>query len=89
MKPCCETMATALATRDRRGLSVHLPGTDEATEAGGWHDVPHLVSRAVDRGHQGEVTTTTGVAVELVGRLAITFCPWCGRRLQSRRWPRR
>ena len=76
---CCETFSAAVANAGKRGLSVILQRTSNdrvflqqirACDGGSEHALAEVAKRAAMRGR-----------VMLVGQLAISYCPWCGRRL--------
>lgn len=79
MKWCCEGFKALYEAPDARGFSIVVHRDD----AGDPKFV--LQHRAVDRG--ASLPDTNGVAVSLVARVAICYCPSCGRSL--RKWYRK
>jgi hypothetical protein len=63
-----------------RGFSVLL--ADE-TNSDPTRRVPGILFRAYDEGQEQAVRIEATVPVSVVGRMGITFCPWCGQRLYT------
>lgn len=79
MKWCCVGFESFYPRIEERGTSIAVGRSDSG-------DLEFYIQhRAVNKGMS--LRDTEGVAVSLISRSAISFCPWCGRSL--RRWYRR
>ncbi len=70
-----------LASRQgQRLFAVHLPSpADDPTDR--LARTPSLIFRSFDEGDESRVQITADVPVSIEGRMALTYCPACGRRL--------
>ena len=79
-------MADAINQYGDRGISAHLPSSDNVNESvNSVSDIvdklPYLIFRAYDEGKDNEVRIDATIPVSIQFRVGITFCPWCGKRL--------